>query len=133
VQFVGLAAVTAAAFSGMGGLTNAAELDLPQEIVDRITARIAFQTTFVQFSPKGVVRWSPRTVQLIEFVKAPSPSYPDTYLYAMRYMVSVLSEKESLRVDGTICQVLVVYRDGQYSTPTVVCDPVNLDHASVAS
>ena len=50
-------------------------------------------------------------IKLVEFVKAPSPTYPDTYLYAMRYVVSVLSDENSLAVHGTSCQVVVVYKD----------------------
>jgi hypothetical protein len=70
--------------------------DFPQAIFDRIIAKITYQTTFQHVSPRGIVRWSPRTIKLIEFVKAASPTYPDTELYAMRYTVWVFNEKETL-------------------------------------
>ncbi len=66
-------------------------------------------------------------MKLVDFVKAPSQTNPDTYLYAMRYVVSVLSDKETLAVYSTSCQGVVVYKDAQYDEPTVVCEPVNLD------
>jgi hypothetical protein len=59
-------------------------------------------------------------------VKAPSPTYADTYLYAMRYGVSVLSEKETLIIHETSCQAVVVYKDGEYHEPTVHCEPLSL-------
>lgn len=101
--------------------------EIPPAIFERIAAKITAQTTFQQFGPEGVLRWWPRTIKLVEFVKAPSPTYPDTYLYAMRYLVSVLSDKETLAVYSTSCQVVVVYKYAQYGEPTVVCEPVNLD------
>jgi hypothetical protein len=106
---------------------EAAARDFPKAIYDKITAKITYQTTFVQFGPDGLVRWSTRTLKLVDFVKAPSQTYPDTYLYAMRYVVSVISEKDSLAVYGTSCQVVVVYKDKEWDEPTVVCEPVNLD------
>jgi hypothetical protein len=106
---------------------EAAAKDFPQTIYDKITAKITYETTFAQFSPNGLIRWWTRTIKLIDFVKAPSPTYEDTYLYAMRYVVSVISDKDSLAVYGTSCQVVVVYKDKQFDEPTVVCEPVNLD------
>ena len=106
---------------------EAAARDFPQTIYDKITAKITYETTFAQFSPNGLIRWWTRTIKLIDFVKAPSPTYEDTYLYAMRYVVSVISDKDSLAVYGTSCQVVVVYKDKQFDEPTVVCEPVNLD------
>ena len=105
---------------------EAAARDFPQAIFDKITAKITYLTTFVQFSPEGLVRWSTRTLELLDFVKAPSPTYPDTYLFAMRYVVSVISTKDSLAVRSTTCQVVVVYKDKEWDEPTVVCEPVNL-------
>ena len=101
--------------------------DFPQAIYDKIAARITYQTTFEQFRPDGLVRWSTRTLKLADFVKARSPTYPDTYLYAMRYVVTVVSEKDSLAVYGTSCQVVVVYKDKEWDEPTVACEPANLD------
>lgn len=101
--------------------------NFPQAVYDKITARITDETTFEQFSPSGLIRWWTRTIKLVDFVKAPSPTYEDTYLYAMRYVVSVISEKASLAVYGTSCQVVVVYKDKLFAEPTVVCEPVNLD------
>lgn len=104
-----------------------AAVAFPQAIFDKITGMITDRTTFEQLGPNGLIRWWPRTIKLVEFVKAPSPTYPDTYLYAMRYVVSVLSDEDSLAVYGTSCAVVVVYKDGEYDEPTVVCEPVNLD------
>ena len=70
---------------------------------------------------------------MVEFVKAPSQTYRNTYLYAMRYVVSVLSDKDSLAIHGTSCQVVVVFKDGEYDEPTVVCEPVNLDRSGDTS
>ena len=105
----------------------AAAREFPEAIFDKITAKITHQTTFQQFSPDGLIRWWTRTIKLVDFVKAPSPTYPDTYLYAMRYAVAVISEKDTLAVYGTSCQVVVVYKFAEYDEPTVVCEPVNLD------
>jgi hypothetical protein len=112
---------------------EAAAREFPQAIYDRIAAKITAQTTFQQFSTDEVVRWWPRTIKLVEFVKAPSPTYPGAYLYAMRYAVSVLSERESFAVYETSCQVVVVQRNDRYSEPTVVCAPVNLNQEGDAS
>lgn len=112
---------------------EAAATAFPRAIYDEITERIAHQTTFQQINPEGLMRWSTRTIKLVDFVKAPSPTYPDTYLYAMRYVVSVISEEHSLAVYGTSCQVVVVYKDGAYDDPTVVCEPVNLDRPEDSS
>jgi hypothetical protein len=105
---------------------EAAAREFPQAIYDKISSKIARQTTFVQVSPDGLVRWSTRTLELVDFVKAPSPTYRDTYLFAMRYVVSVFSEMDSLGVHDTSCQVVVVYKDKKWSEPTVACAPVNL-------
>ncbi|MEX0853812.1 MAG: hypothetical protein WD036_11105 [Bauldia sp.] len=105
----------------------AAAREFPQAIFDKIAAKITYQTTFQQVSPVGLIRWSTRTMKLVDFVKAPSQTYQDTYLYAMRYVVSVISEKDTLAVYGTSCQVVVVYKFAEYDEPTVVCEPVNLD------
>ena len=112
---------------------EAAAREFPQAIYDKITAKITYQKKFAQVSPDGLVSWSTRTLKLVDFVKAPSPTYPNTYLYAMRYVVSVISEKDSLAVYGTSCQVVVVYKDQQFDEPTVVCEPVNLDRPGDAS
>ena len=91
-------------------LDATAAREFPKTIFDRIAAKITYQTTFEQPSPNGLIRWWSRTIKLVEFVKAPSPTYPDTYLYAMRYVVSVLSDQNSLAIYGTSCQVVVVYK-----------------------
>jgi hypothetical protein len=96
--------------------------EFPQAVFDRITAKITRLTTFQQLSPEGAVRSGPRTIKLVDFVKAPSPTYPDTYLYAMRYVVSVIRDKDTLGVYG--CQVTVVYKYDEYSEPTASCQPV---------
>jgi hypothetical protein len=103
--------------------------EFPQAIFDGVNAKIAHQTTFQQLSPNGLVRWWPRTIKLVDFVKAASPTYRDTYLYAMRFVVAVISDKESLAVYGTSCQVVVVYKDKRYDDPTVFCEPISLDRA----
>jgi hypothetical protein len=74
-----------------------------------------------------LIRWWPRAIKLIEFVKTPSPTFADTYLYAMRYEVTVLSEKEVLATYSTDCAAVVTFKEATYSEPTVVCDPVNID------
>ena len=107
--------------------------EFPPAIFERIAAKITAQTTFQQLGPEGVLRWWPRTIKLVEFVKATSPTYPDTHLYAMRYAVSVLSERESFAIDQTSCQVVVVQRIERYSEPTVACAPVNLNQPGDAS
>lgn len=108
-------------------LDAAAAREFPQAIFDRITETITYQTTFEQLGRNGLIRWWPRTIKLVEFVKAPSQTYPNTYLYAMRYVVPVLSDKDSLAVHETSCQVVVVFKNATYDEPTVVCEPVNLD------
>jgi hypothetical protein len=70
--------------------------EFPQAAFDRISAKITRQTTFQQLSPGGLIRWQTQAIQLAEFVKALSPTYPDTYLYAMRDVVSVVSERHIL-------------------------------------
>ena len=123
---IGLAASAFA--SGVEPIFNeAAARDFPQAIYDKIRSKIVHQTTFVQVSPAGLVRWSARTVKLVDFVKALSPTFRDTYLFAMRYEVSVIGEMDSLAVYGTSCQVAIVYKDKAWDEPTVVCAPVNLD------
>src|SRR5689334_9943548 len=47
--------------------------DFPQAIYDKIRSKIVHQTTFVQVSPAGLVRFSARTIKLVDFVKALSP------------------------------------------------------------
>ena len=110
-------------------LDQAAAKEVPSAIYDKISSRIARQTTFVQMSPEGLVRWSTRTLKLVEFVKAPSPTYPGTHLYAMRYVVSVSTEMDALSVHETSCQVVVVVEQNEWSEPNVVCTPVNLGQA----
>jgi hypothetical protein len=100
--------------------------DVPDSIYDTILAKIAFQTTFVQFTPGGPVRWSPRAIDIATFVKAPSRTYKDTYLYAIIYKVSVTPDDVSLDVHGTTCQVVVVLKYGAWDDPTVVCEPLDL-------
>jgi len=92
-----------------------------------ITAKITHQTTFEQLSPDGLIRWWTRTIKLVDFVKAASPTYRATYLYAMRFVVAVISDKDTLGVYGTSCQVVVVYKDKRYDDPTVVCGPITLN------
>jgi hypothetical protein len=115
------------------GIDMAAMKAVPQEVFDRVTAEITQQTSFQKVGPEGLVRWQPRTIQLVVFVKSPSHIHADAGLYAMRYAVAVLSEKETLVVHETSCQVVVVYKDGEYDDPTVVCEPLNLDRPSVDS
>lgn len=128
-RFLCLLAVGVAwpAFAGDGAVAfdAVAARELPQAIYDKITSRITRQTTFVQVGPEGHVRWSPRTLQLVDFVKAPSPTYQDTYLIAMRYVVSVGMET-SFVMHETSCQAVVVYKQKEWSEPTVVCAPLNL-------
>lgn len=112
---------------------EAAAKDFPKAIYDKITDKITRETTFEQFSPSGLIRWWTRTIKLVDFVKAPSPTYKDTYLYAMRYLVSVISDKDSFAIYGTSCQVVVVYKDKLFGLPTVVCEPVNLDQPDLPS
>ena len=99
-------------------------------IYNKIRAKIVSRTTFVQVSPEGLVRWSTRTLKLVDFVKAPSRTFADTYLFAMRYVVSIMNEKDPLAIYGTSCQVVVVYKGKEWDEPTVVCEPVNLDQAA---
>jgi hypothetical protein len=124
-------ALPSAAIAGSDTAAKAAT-EVPAASLNLIEARIATYMTFQQFSPTGVVRWSPRTIELVEYVKATSPTRPETYLYAFRYIVSVLTDKESLVVEGTICQVTMVGEAGVYSDPTVGCDPVNVGRATSA-
>jgi len=107
--------------------------EIPQAIYDDISAKIVHQTTFMQFTPKEAVRWSPRAIDIIKFVKAPSPTYEDTYLYALIYKVTVTSDTVTIDAHGTTCQVVVVVKYGEWTDPTVVCEPVDLsrmDHPS---
>ena len=114
-------------------LDTAAVREFPTAIFTKITERISYQTTFAQLGPNGLIRWWPRTIKLVEFVKAPSQTYANTYLYAMRYVVAVLSDNDSLAVHETSCQVVVVFKDSTYDEPTVVCEPLNLDRSGEAS
>jgi hypothetical protein len=109
------------------GIDAAAMKAFPQEVFDSITATITQQTSFQKVGPEGLVRWQPRTIQLVVFVKSPSHTDANAVLYAMRYLVSVLSEKESLILHETSCQAVVVYKEGGYDEPVVVCEPLNLD------
>ena len=112
---------------------EAAARVFPDMIYDKIRAKIVSQTTFVQVGPEGLVHWSTPTPKLVDFVKAPSRTYPDTYLFAMRYVVSVASDTDSLATYGTSCQIVVVYKRGEWDEPTVVCEPVNIDQADRSS
>jgi hypothetical protein len=122
---------TSCAFAGPAvpdpGIDEAAMKAFPQEVFDSVIAKITQQTSFQKVGPEGLVRWQPRTIQLVVFVKSPSHTDADAALYAMRYLVSVLSEKESLILHDTSCQAVVVYKDGGYDEPVVVCEPLNLD------
>ena len=51
----------------------------------------------------------------------------------MRYLVSVISDKDPLAIYGTSCQVVVVYKGTVCDEPIVVCEPVNLDQAGRSS
>ena len=115
------------------GIDEAAMKAFPQEVFDSVTAKITQQTSFQKVGPEGIVRWQPRTIQLVVFVKSPSHIHADAGLYAMRYLVSVLSEKESLAVHETSCQAVVVYRDRAYDDPIVVCEPIDLNRGAVDS
>ena len=106
---------------------EAAAAAFPQAIFDEIVAEITYQTTFQQINQKGLVRWWTRTIELADFVESPSHTDPDSYLFAMRYLVSVLSDRDTLSLFRTSCQVVVVLKNGEYDNPTVVCEPVNLD------
>ena len=108
-------------------LDAAAAKEFPQAQFEKITEKITYLTTFIQITPNGVVRWRPRTPELFEFVKSPSKTDRDTYLYAMRYEVSVLNSRDATAVFDTSCQVVVVYKDGGYDEPTVVCEPIILN------
>jgi hypothetical protein len=108
-------------------LDAAAARAFPQAVFDKVVAKITAQATLMQMTPAGLVRWQPRTITLVVFVKAPSQTYADTYLYAMRYAVAVLSEKDTLAVHETSCQAVVVYKHGEYDDPTVVCEPLILN------
>jgi hypothetical protein len=103
------------------------EQEIPSTIRDRIVAKIVGETTFQQLTPTGLVRWSSRSITLLEFVKAKSPTYPDTYLFALRYGVAVASDQRSLSLHDTVCAVSLVYRDKQWGEPTVACGPIVLD------
>jgi hypothetical protein len=103
-----------------------ARASLPGECLQLIESRIAAFTTFQQITPAGLVRWSPRAIELAEFVKVASPTKADTYLYALRYVVSVLDQNRSLAVDGTVCQVTLTSEKGVFSDPIIVCEPVNV-------
>ena len=93
-----LALAASGAFAGPAvpdpGIDNAAVKAFPQEVFEHVTAKITQQTTVQRIGPDGLVRWQPRTIRLVVFVKAPSHTYADTYLYAMRYAVAVLSEAD---------------------------------------
>ena len=115
-----LPAVAQSDFAGM------ALASLPGDCLQLIESRIAAFTTFQQITPAGLVRWSPRAIELVEYVKVVSPTKADTYLYALRYVVSVLDQNRSLAVDGTVCQVTLTSEKGVFSDPIVVCDPVNV-------
>jgi len=100
--------------------------DIPQTVYDAISAKITRQTTFVQLKDDGLVRWSPRSIDIVKFVKAPSPTYEDTFLYAIIYKVSVTSDLLEIDAHGTTCQAVVVVKIGEWTDPTVVCEPVDL-------
>ena len=129
------AALAIAAFLGtpvfaQSDFAAMAEAELPAESLELIQSRIAAYTTFQQLSPDGIVRWSPRAIELVHFVKVASPSKADTWLYALQYVVSVLDQGHSLAVDGTLCQVSMISEKRVYFEPTIVCDPVNVSRAT---
>jgi hypothetical protein len=101
--------------------------EFPQAVFDKITDKITGQMTFAELGTDGVIRWWPRTIELKEFVKSPSQTHADTLLYAMRYEVSVVRSGDPPAAYITTCQVVVVFQDGGYDEPTVVCEPLNLD------
>ena len=104
-------------------LDAAAAQEFPQAIFDIIIGKITEQTSFTELAPGGPVQWSPDSINLAEFVKAPSQTYPDTYLYAMRYLVTGRGNRSASPGYGTSCQVVVVYKYAEYDEPTVVCEP----------
>ena len=126
---------SAAAEARIGSTIDAAAAQaFPRSSYDRIIAAITRQTSFVVVQPAGLVRWSTQTAKLTDFVQVPSPSFPDTFLYAMRYQVSVTSQdgahnglQDSIAY-STICQVSLVEIANNYHYPTVVCDPIDLSH-----
>jgi hypothetical protein len=122
----------AASAEALEGPIPSSPMPLPRSVLASIEARIAKQTSFAQLTSNGIVRWSARAVTLIELVAVPSPSFPDTDVFAMRYSVSVLSDDLPLAVDETTCQVLLIRKDGEFADPTVVCEPVNVSPAQAS-
>ena len=99
--------------------------DVPQEIYNKSHDKITYQTSFLEFTSSGAVRWFPRAIDLVTFVKSPSHDEPDTALYAMIYKVEVGAEDEAA-MHATTCQVVVVFKDSAWDEPTVVCEPVDV-------
>jgi hypothetical protein len=91
VAFV-IAASLAAPSIAQSDFAALARAMLPAESLQLIESRIASYTTFQQLSPAGIVRWSPRAIELVHFVKVPSPTRPEAFLFALQYVVSVLNE-----------------------------------------
>ena len=109
------------------------ENDLPPWIQDEIRERITHRTTFAIFSASRAERWSPRSIELMTFVRSPSHDEADTALYAMIYKVTVVPESGDAEPATTTCQVAIVYRRKAFDEPLVICEPVSLgetDHQS---
>jgi hypothetical protein len=142
--FIPLACIVVHATASMGSLSSASAAELsdptfeslvysvPAVIRDQIENEITVATSFSQAASDDTTHWAPRSIVLIEIVKAPSPTLPDTYLYAFRYVVSVLNRGNELAVDGTFCSVTLVLHHGVFDAPTVGCDRVDLSRAAAA-
>jgi hypothetical protein len=121
--------ITSALIFGLPPMVALAD-PLPAEIIEGITQQITRFATFQQITPDGLVRWSPRTIEPISVIEVPSPTWAGTWLYALRFEVTVLSDRATLVVHATTCEATVVRKDEVFLEPTVFCDPVALDAAA---
>ena len=93
---------------------------LPQFAVDALARDILAQTTLYRRGSMGVQKVYPSDLDVVDYVRAASPTYPDMFLYALRVEV-VIAGRPGEPTGRTICQG--VFTTGSLS-PTVVCDPV---------
>lgn len=123
------ALVSAGSPSGVAAQSDAmarAEAVVSPDMLALIHRRIVRLMTFVERGPQPAVHWAPRDIELIDFVISPSRTYSNTNLYAFRYVITLLSDRQSLAIHATSCQVAVVDRDGTYTDPSIGCEPPNL-------
>lgn len=101
-------------------LNQAGLAGLPTSAVDAFARSIVAQTTVYRRVGLRTEKILPSRAAVLEFVRAPSPTLPDVFLYALRVEVTVTATTDAQR-GRSICQGLFTTNS---TSPTVVCDPV---------